>query len=85
MCVFKRVIVEVCVGGNIGSCILIGERAMKLKEVISERSERAQSRSCSIEISDTYVYIYICIYIYVAIRQVICACLVVRNVGGVKC
>ena len=27
---------------------------------------------------------YIYIYIYVAVRQVICACLVVRNVGGVK-
>ena len=25
------------------------------------------------------------IYVYVAVRQVICACLVVRNVGGVKC
>ena len=39
MCVFKRVIVEVCVGGNIGNCILIGERAMKLKEVISEQAK----------------------------------------------
>ena len=53
-------------------------------------SERAQSCSCSIEISDTYVYIYkyvyiyIYVYIYVAVRQVICACSVVRNVGGVK-
>ena len=45
----------------------------------SERSERAQSCSCSIEISDTYIYIY------VAVRQVICSCSVVRNVGGVKC
>ena len=25
------------------------------------------------------------IYIYVAVRQVICSCSVVRNVGGVKC
>ena len=49
--------------------------------VVSERSERAQSCSCSIEISDTYVYIYM----YVAVRQVICACSVVRTVGGVKC
>ena len=24
-------------------------------------------------------------YMYVAVRQVICACSVVRNVGGVKC
>ena len=32
-----------------------------------------------------YVYIYVYIYIYVAVRQVICACSVVRNVGGVKC
>ena len=47
----------------------------------SERSERAQSSSCSIEISDTYVYMYM----YVAVGQVICACSVVRNVGGVKC
>ena len=31
----------------------------------------------------TYIYIYV--YIYVAVRQVICACSVVRNVGGVKC
>ena len=30
----------------------------------------------------TYIYIYV--YIYVAVRQVICACSVVRNVGGVK-
>ena len=30
---------------------------------------------------------YVCIYIYmyVAVCQVICACSVVRNVGGVKC
>ena len=28
--------------------------------IASERSERAQSSSCSIEISDTCVYIYIC-------------------------
>ena len=45
---------------------------------MSEQSERAQSCSCSIEISDTYVYIY------VAVRQVISACSVVRNVGRVK-
>ena len=32
-----------------------------------------------------YVRIYIYVYIYVAVRQVICACLVLRNVGGVKC
>ena len=31
----------------------------------------------------TYIYIYV--YIYVAVRQVIRACSVVRNVGGVKC
>ena len=31
-----------------------------LVHLISERSERAQSCSCSIEISDTYVCIYIC-------------------------
>ena len=43
------------------------------------------SCSCSIEISDTYVYIYTYIYMYVAVRQVISACSVVRNVGGVKC
>ena len=43
----------------------------------SERSERAQSCSCSIEISDT------CVYIYVAVRQPIRACSVVRNVAGV--
>ena len=49
----------------------------------SERSKRAQSCSCSIEISDTYIYIYV--YMYVAVHQVICACSVVRNVGGVKC
>ena len=48
----------------------------------SERSERALSCLCSIEISDTYVYIYV--NINVAVRQVICACTVVRNVGGVK-
>ena len=78
----------------IRTCILISlkyifsDRFMTcmLQQVIdaslaSERSERAQSCSCSIEISDTYVYIYIC----VAVRQVICACSVVRNVGGVKC
>ena len=53
-----------------------------MEYLASERSERAQSCSCSIEISDTYVYIYI--YIYVAVRQVICAYSVVRNVGGVK-
>ena len=29
----------------------------------------------------TYIYIYI----YMVGRQVICACSVVRNVGGVKC
>ena len=46
--------------------------------ITSKQSERAQSCSCSIEISDTYVYIY------VAVRQVICACSVLRNVGGVK-
>ena len=28
--------------------------------LVSERSERAQLCSCSIEISDTYVYIYMC-------------------------
>ena len=28
---------------------------------------------------------YVRIYIYVAVRQPICACSVVRNVGGVKC
>ena len=28
---------------------------------------------------------YIYIYMYVAVRQVICACSVVRNMGGVKC
>ena len=42
-------------------------------------NERAQSCSCSIEISDTYIYIYM------AVRQPIRACSVVRNVGGVKC
>ena len=52
-----------------------------VKVLISERSERAQSCSCSIEMSDTYAYIYIC----VAVRQVICACSVIRNVGEVKC
>ena len=31
------------------------------------------------------VRIYIHVYIYVAVRQVICACSVVRNVGRVKC
>ena len=31
----------------------------------------------------TYICIYV--YIYVAVRQIICACSVVRNVGGVKC
>ena len=46
-------------------------------------TERARSCSRSIEISDTYVYIYACIY--VAVRQVICTCSLVRNVGGVKC
>ena len=56
----------------------------QISGLASERSERAQSCSCSIEISDTYVYIYIYVYIYVAVSQVICACSVVRNVGGVK-
>ena len=32
-----------------------------------------------------YVPIYIYVYMYVAVRQPIRACLVVRNVGGVKC
>ena len=41
-------------------------------------SERAQSCSCSIEISDTY-------YVYVVVHQVIRACSVVCHVGGVKC
>ena len=36
-------------------------------------------------ISSKYIYICIYVYIYVAVRQVICACSVVRNVGGVKC
>ena len=31
------------------------------------------------------MYVYIYVYIYAAVRQVICACSVVRNVGGVKC
>ena len=31
------------------------------------------------------MYIYIYVYMYVAVRQVVCACSVVRNVGGVKC
>ena len=31
----------------------------------------------------TYIYVYMCVC--VAVRQVICACSVVRNVGGVKC
>ena len=47
----------------------------------SERSERAQSCSCSIEISDTYVYIYVC----GRTSSYVCACSVVRTVGGVKC
>ena len=34
--------------------------------------------------SDVRWYKYIYMYIYVAVRQVICACSVVRNVGGVK-
>ena len=61
-----------------------GGRGLIVYIPTSLASERAQSCSCSIEISDTYVYIYIYVYIYVAVRQVICACSVVRNVGGVK-
>ena len=49
----------------------------------SERSEQAQSCSCSIEISDTYVYIYICIYVCGRTSSYVCACPVVRTVGGV--
>ena len=49
----------------------------------SERSERAQSCSCSIEISDTYVYIYIYIYVCGRTSSYVCACSVVRTVGGV--
>ena len=30
------------------------------------------------------MYVYIYMYMYVAVRQVICACSVVRIVGGVK-
>ena len=47
----------------------------------SERSERAQSCSCSIEISDTYVYIHI--YVCSRTSSYVCACSVVRTVGGV--
>ena len=46
-------------------------------------SERAQSCSCSIEISDMYVYIYI--YVCGRTSSYVCACSVVRIVGGVKC
>ena len=31
------------------------------------------------------IYIYVYMYIYVAVRQVIRACSVLHNVGGVKC
>ena len=56
-----------------------------LDVLLQHFGSEAQSCSCSIEISDTYVYIYIYVYIYVAVRQVICAGSVVRDVGGVKC
>ena len=56
---------------------------LKLTLLTSERSERAQSCSCSIEISDTYVYIYIYIYVCGRMSSYVCACSVVRTVGGV--
>ena len=55
------------------------DRSVGVDYLARERSERAQSCPCSIENSDTYVYIY------EAVRQVLCACSVVRNVGGVNC
>ena len=52
-----------------------------MKTIISERAKRASSVMFMFnrESLDTYVYIY------VAVRQPISACLVGRNVGGVKC
>ena len=50
---------------------------------ISERAKRASSVMFVFNRDFRYVYIYM--YIYVAVRQVICACLVLRNEGGVKC
>ena len=63
---------------NDGNQFLIFRKGFNL--LTTERSERAQSSLCSIEISHTYEYIYI----YVAIHQVICACSVVHNVGGLS-
>ena len=56
---------------------------IKIQEIslASERSERAQSCLCSIEISDTYIYIYI--YVCGCKSSYVCTCLVVRTVGGV--
>ena len=57
---------------------------------MSERSKRAQSCSCSIEISDTYVYICVRMssYMYMLNSSLLgnekLRCPVVRNVGGVK-
>ena len=73
----KRTLVRGLIN-EVGKCTHI---TWKGKIVAFIFSERAQSCSCSIEISDTYVYIYI----YMAVRQPICACSVIRNVGGVKC
>ena len=55
--------------------------------LISERAKRASSVMFVFNRDFRYarIYIYVYIYIYVAVRQVICACSVVRNVGGVKC
>ena len=49
--------------------------------IISERAKRASS----VMFVFNRDFRYVRMYIYVAIRQGICACSVVRNVGGVKC
>ena len=48
-------------------------------------NERASSVMLVFNRDFRYVGIYIYVYIYVAVRQVICACSVLHNVGGVKC
>ena len=83
-CLALQVLTNSVVARNI-FCVLLDQsisvtiyglcwRASKASELSHVRVQsRFQIRTC------------IYIYIYMAVRQPICACSVVRNVGGVKC
>ena len=59
------------------------------EHISSERAKRASSVmfefNRDFRYVRIYIYIHVYIYIYVAVHQVICACSVLRDVGGVKC